>query len=175
MRLIIATAVYITAVVAANILSARYGMVPVLGTSLIVSAGTYAAGFALLARDFVHRYGGPRVAVAAVLAAGALSWVMASPGLAAASTVAFLTAESVDLLVFHPLRTRRGFVPAALVSNLVSAPVDTFVFLWLSGFGITTAAVSGQLVGKLVWATAVPLALYAAAAAYRWRRLEARA
>lgn len=154
---------YVAAVVLANVLTDHLGLVSV-GFGAVATAGTYAAGFALLARDFVHRYA-PHLGyvLAAIAVAGVLSWVLASPGLALASTGAFLAAELVDLVVFHPLRHRAGFVSAALASNVVSAPVDTLGFLWLAGFPVTLAAVEGQLLGKLVWATLLPLGLYVVA------------
>jgi uncharacterized PurR-regulated membrane protein YhhQ (DUF165 family) len=155
---IAATAIYIAAIVTANIMTEHLGLVPV-GFGLLVTAGTFAAGFALLARDFVHEAGGLRLVLAAIAIGAALSWFMATPALAIASTVAFTAAELVDLLVFTPLR-RHGFARAALASNAVSAPVDTVVFLALAGFPLTWPAVLGQLVGKLLWATLVPLALY---------------
>ena len=152
-------AAYVTAVVLANVVTARFGLVNV-GFGLMVTAGTYAAGFALLARDFVHRYGNRWYALAAIALGGLISWMMSTPALAVASTVAFVTAEIVDLAVFEPVRNGRGFVTAALVSNVVSAPVDTFVFLSLAGFPLTVVTVAGQFVGKVFWATMIPLALF---------------
>lgn len=158
MKLLLSAVAYAAAVVGANYLTSSYGLVPA-GFGLEVTAGTYAAGAALLARDFVQRYGGIRTALAAIAAGTAVSLVLADPRIALASAVAFLAAELVDLAVFTPLR-RRGFVRAALASNLASAPVDTLAFLALAGFPITLEAVGGQLLAKLAWATVVPLALY---------------
>lgn len=163
-----ATLIYAATVVLANVLTDQLGLVSV-GFGLLVTAGTYAAGLALLARDFVHRHAtavlGPRAgvsyALAAVLAAGVASWFLASPGLAVASTVAFLAAELVDLAVFLPTRERWGFLTGALTSNVVSAPIDTVLFLWIAGFPITADAVGGQFIGKVLWATIVPLAVWA--------------
>lgn len=126
----------------------------------MVTAGTYAAGFALLARDFVHRYGGRGWAISAIIAGAVISWFTASPALAIASTVAFISAEFIDLAVYMPIRSAKGFIQGALVSNVVSAPIDTVVFLTLAGFPVTAETVVGQFVGKVIWATAVPLALY---------------
>ena len=159
MRLTLSILAFAASIVAANYLTSEYGLVPG-GFGLLVTAGTYAAGFALLARDFVHRYGGVRWALAAVLAGSVASWFLASPGIAVASTVAFLGAELIDLLVFTPLRERKGFIPAALVSNIASAPTDTILFLWIAGFGVTAEAVGGQFIGKVLWATLIPLAIY---------------
>lgn len=170
MKLAIALAAYVGSIVAANVMAAHYGLVGV-GFGLLVSAGTFAAGFALVARDFVHKHGGVLYALAAIGVGSALSWWLSTPGLAVASTIAFTAAELVDLAVFTPAKARLGFAPSILLSNVVSAPVDTLLFLQISGFGITAAAVEGQLVGKLVWATIVPLALYVIAANAATRRV----
>lgn len=165
-----AITVYITAVVLANALTTHYGLVSA-GFGLMVTAGTYAAGAALLARDFVHRHAtgvlgnntGTLVVIASIAAAALVSLLTGtgSDRIVLASTIAFLTAEIIDLLVFIPLRERRGFGAAALGSNIVSAPVDTFVFLWIAGFAVTAEAVTGQLVAKLLWATVIPLTVWA--------------
>jgi uncharacterized PurR-regulated membrane protein YhhQ (DUF165 family) len=154
----VALTIYIAAIVGANVATAYWGVVPV-GFGLMVTAGTYFAGFALLARDFVQRFGGIAWVLVGILVGGVLSWWLATPQLALASCAAFLAAELVDLLVFTRLQ-QKGFIRAAAISNLISAPIDTFVFLGIAGFPITALLVVGQLVGKLLWATAVPLALY---------------
>jgi uncharacterized PurR-regulated membrane protein YhhQ (DUF165 family) len=164
----LAVAVYVAAVVLANVVTERLGLVSV-GFGLLVTAGTYAAGFALLARDFVHRFGGRRWALGAIALGGAISWALSSPALAVASTVAFVSAELVDMGVYEPIRRAKGFIQGALVSNIVSAPIDTVVFLSLAGFPLTVETVVGQFVGKVLWATALPLALY-----WLWRRFSSR-
>lgn len=160
------TIVYVATIVAANVLTARYQLVPA-GFGLHVAAGTYAAGFALFARDLLHRSAaatlGPRRGVAyvlgAILVAGLLSWVTSTPNLAVASTVAFVGAELVDLVVFTRVRRRAGLAAAILASNVVAAPVDTVAFLALAGFPITATVVGGQLLAKLAYATLIPLAV----------------
>lgn len=171
-----ATALYITAVVLANALTTHYGLVSA-GFGLLVTAGTYAAGAALLARDFVHRHAtavlgnqpGVLYVTGVIAAAGLISYLTGtgSDRIIIASTVAFLTAEAVDLLVFHPLRERRGFAPAALASNIVSAPTDTVMFLLIAGFPLTASAITGQLIAKILWATVVPLTIWAL---WNWRQ-----
>lgn len=152
----IAIACYVAAVVLANIVTEHLGLVSV-GFGLMVTAGTYAAGFALLARDFVHRYGNRYWALAAIAVGGCISWLASSPALAVASTVAFVSAELIDLGVYVPIRRTKGFIQGALASNVVSAPIDTLVFLSLAGFPVTYQTVGGQFMGKVLWATAVPL------------------
>ena len=157
---------FVAAVAAANALTARYGLIPV-GLGLTATAGTYAAGFCLLARDWVHDSAG-RVAVLAAI--GAASAVMAGPRLALASATAFVVSELADLVVYQPLR-RRGWLRAVIASNAVGAPVDTVLFLALAGFPIW-AAVPGQLLAKAT-ATAIPVAVVLAVRALLRHRVRA--
>lgn len=150
-----AIATYIGSIVAANWLTNRYGMIPV-GPGLAATAGTYAAGAALLLRDVVQDTGGRRAVVAAIAAGAGLSVWLSTPALAMASGAAFLISETADMAVYTPLR-HRGWGRAALASGVVGAVVDTVVFLWLAGFPIL-AGLAGQLVGKALWATAAPVA-----------------
>jgi uncharacterized PurR-regulated membrane protein YhhQ (DUF165 family) len=156
-RAAIALIAYILAIVAANWLTSRYGLVPVL-PGLLVTAGTYAAGAALLLRDVAQDAAGWFAVLAAIAVGGIASWLLASPALAVASVAAFLVAELADMAVYTPLR-RRGWARAVLVSNIVGAVLDTVVFLRLAGFGITSVGVAGQLVGKVVWAAILPVVL----------------
>lgn len=147
---------YIAAVVAANWLTNTYGFVPV-GFGLATTAGTYAAGVALLARDLVQDTAGRMAVLGAVTIGAALSWWLSTPQLAIASGAAFLVAELADMAVYTPLR-KRGWARAVLASNAVGAVLDTVVFLWLAGFPILPA-VPGQLVGKVLLATGAPVLL----------------
>lgn len=151
-----ALAAYIAAIVAANWLTTRYGLIP-MGFGLTATAGTYAAGLALLLRDVVQDVCGWRWVLAGI-AAGAILTAATSPALALASAVAFLLAELLDMAVYTPLR-ERGWVRAALLSGIAGAAVDTYAFLALAGFPVTAQSVGGQLVGKALWATALPVAV----------------
>lgn len=159
LRGIAALTAYIAAIVAANWLTTRYGLIPV-GFGLITTAGTYAAGAALLLRDAVQDTLGWRWVLAGIGAGAILTW-FTSPALAVASTVAFLLAELLDTAVYTPLRDR-GWARAALLSGIAGAVADTYAFLALAGFPITAQTVGGQLVGKAFWATAVPVLLVVA-------------
>jgi uncharacterized PurR-regulated membrane protein YhhQ (DUF165 family) len=150
MRRVLAVIAYLGSIVAANWLTARYGFVPV-GFGLAATAGTYMAGLAFVARDAVQDAAGRRVVLVALAGGAVLSWFASTPALALASAAAFLISELADMWVYTPLR-RRGYVRAAVVSNLVGAVVDTVAFLWLAGFGLAVATVGGQLVGK-TWVT----------------------
>lgn len=145
---------YIGSIAAANWLTSRYGMIPV-WPGLAATAGTYAAGAALLLRDMVQDTGGRRAVVAAIASGAALSAWLSTPALAIASGTAFLISETADMAVYTPLR-RRGWGRAALASGVIGSIADTVVFLWLAGFPIL-AGLAGQLVGKALWATAIPV------------------
>jgi uncharacterized PurR-regulated membrane protein YhhQ (DUF165 family) len=157
MKTITVLAAYVACIVLANVLTARFGMVPV-GFGLLATAGTYAAGLALLARDVVQDVAGRRAVLGAVIVGAGLSAWLSTPQLAVASGAAFLIAELADMGVYTPLR-RKGWARAVLASNAVGAVVDTVVFLWLAGFPLTVAALGGQMAGKLLWATLVPVVL----------------
>ncbi|RSM64069.1 hypothetical protein DMB66_21340 [Actinoplanes sp. ATCC 53533] len=154
-------------VVAANGLTARFGLVPV-GFGLTATAGTVVAGLTLFARDWVHDVVGRRAVLACIAVGAFLSAVLAGPALAVASAAAFTLSELADLLVYQPLR-RRGFLRAVLASNMVGAPLDTIVFLALAGFPVWSA-LPGQLWVK-AWATLIPVAAVLAARALLRHRL----
>lgn len=145
-RKVLALAAYIGSIVVANWATDMFGLVPI-GFGLMVTAGTFAAGAALLTRDWVQQTSGKVAALIAILAGAALSWWLSNPALAVASGLAFLVSELVDMGVFTPIRKRT--LPGAVVaSSVVSAPVDTILFLHLAGFGVTWQAVLGQFLVK---------------------------
>lgn len=158
-------------VVLANVATARLGMVPA-GFGLLVSAGTYTAGAALALRDALDRNGGLRWVLPALAAGIGLSAVLAGPALATASAVAFGLGELTDLLVFRQLR-RRTLAGAVVASNAAGAAVDTLVFLPLAGFGLTAAAVGGQVLVKAGWITVAALLVLATVRATRPRTVTA--
>lgn len=159
-----ALAAFVGSVVLANALVEHVGPVGV-GFGLMAPAGVYVAGAAFLLRDVVDRTLG-RAAVLGAIAAGAALAALISPALAVASAVAFAASELVDLAVFAPLE-RRGFVLAAVASNVAGAVVDSVLFLSIA-FG-SLAFLEGQIVGKL-WVTAAFVAAAALVAAARRTR-----
>lgn len=155
---LLALFVYIGAILVANILTANFGLVSV-GFGLLVSAGTYSAGFALLSRDFVHTFLGIRGVLVGIATGLAISWFLATPALAMASAVAFFIAEVADPIAYVRFRPR-GFARAAFISNITSTPIDTLLFLWIAGFPLMFESIAGQLIGKILWATILPLAIH---------------
>lgn len=159
---LLATA-FLGCILAANYVTTELGMIPV-GFGLVATAGTYFAGLTFVLRDSLQDLAG-KWAVMVLIAAGAgLSYLVSDPFIALASGVAFLASEAADLLVYTPLR-RRGYIRAAVASNVVGAFVDTVLFLWIAGFPIADA-IAGQMVGKL----GITLVVVLAVAGYRTRR-----
>lgn len=167
---------FIATIVAANIVTTRYGMVPV-GLGLTATAGTYFAGLAFILRDLVQDKAGRTWVATLIVAGGALSFLMCAPfisgpqtgpatwwRIALASMTAFLLSEATDFAVYTPLR-RRGYIRAAVASNVVGATLDTAVFLSIAGIPLK-AAFAGQMVGKI----AVTLAVVVLVAAIRYAR-----
>lgn len=172
--LVSATA-FVVAIVLANWLTDRYGFVAV-GFGLSATAGTFAAGATFTLRDQVQDSWG-RAAVLAVIAIGVVvSWFVSSAALATASGAAFLISELADFAVYTPLR-RRNWSLAVLLSGLVGAVVDSFVFLWIA-FGresVTRASIGGQVLGKMWAVAAVWLVILAITAVARSREASATA
>lgn len=158
-----AAALFLGCIVAANYVTTEYGMVPV-GFGLVATAGTYFAGLTFVLRDSLQDLAGKWVVVGLIVVGAGLSFLVSAPFIALASGVAFLVSEIADLLIYTPLR-RRGYVRAAVASNVVGAFVDTVLFLWIAGFPIADA-IAGQMVGKL----AITLVVVLAVAGVRVRR-----
>lgn len=151
---IAAAAAFLGCILAANYVTTEYGMVPV-GFGLMATAGTYFAGLTFVLRDTVQDGLGKAWTAFLIVLGAVLSYAVADPFIALASGVAFLAAEAADLAIYTPLR-RRGYVRAAIASNVVGAVLDTVLFLWIAGFPIA-GAWQGQVVGKLSITLAVVL------------------
>lgn len=162
-------AAFLACIIAANIVTTWLDMVWVFG--LTATAGTYFAGATFVLRDTIQDALGKRVVVALIVTGAALSLALSPfftdstnlpPGVTAtsialASGAAFLCAELVDFTIYTPLRAH-GYVRAAIASNIAGAIVDTILFLWISGFGVTGSIFAGQITGKLA-VTAVVVVL----------------
>jgi len=152
---------YLGSVVLANWLTTHYGFIDV-GFGEMATAGTFAAGGALVVRDFLQDAVG-RLGVAALIIIGAgLSYLVADPFIAKASGCAFLVSEALDMVVYTPLRKRAkrfGDVRWALavtVAMVFGAVADTVVFLWVAfGRAAVMPALPGQLIGKAEVAAAL--------------------
>lgn len=141
--------IYVASVLAANWLTEHVGMVPI-GPGLSVTAGTFAAGVTLLARNLGQPVIGRARIVALMLLGCGLSWYLAAPWLAVASASAFAISELADMAVYSKMRAR-GWSRAVLLAALVGGIADTLVFLHFAGrvIPVTASLVIGQVVVKV--------------------------
>jgi uncharacterized PurR-regulated membrane protein YhhQ (DUF165 family) len=157
---------FLGCILAANYVTSRFGLVPVGLFGLVATAGTYFIGLTFVLRDLLHDTAGRRWTLAVIAAGAVLSFAVASPAIALASAAAFALSETADLAVYSPLR-RRGYLRAAVASNVVGAAVDTVVFLTVAGFPLADAF-AGQMVGKLI------ITALAVVAVLAWRAVRRR-
>ncbi len=141
-------AVYLIAIVAANLLVARFGpSVTVLNAFLFI-------GLDLSTRDRLHDAWcgrGLTWKMAALIAAGSfLSWLLnrAAGPIALASFAAFAAAGVADTMVYS-LLGRQARLVKMNGSNLVSAAVDSLVFPTLAFGALLWPIVLGQFIAKV--------------------------
>ncbi|MYU20779.1 VUT family protein [Streptomyces sp. SID8352] len=159
---------YIATIPAANLAVTHFGVVPV-GLGYTAPAGVYAVGLALVLRDVAREAAGRAAVLAAIVVGAGMSWWLADPALAVASTAAFVLAETMDFAVYEPLR-RRGLLVAMLASNAVGLAADSLIFLRLA-FG-SLEYLPGQLLGK-TWMTLAAVAVIAVISRRRVRAVAA--
>lgn len=152
-------AVYLAAIVAANVSAATWGPeVTILNALLFI-------GLDLSLRDKLHHRWmrqaylehRPRRAwlrMGALIAAGGVLSYVAVPAagpIATASAVAWVLAGAVDAVVYHVVYgfTGKG-TRAVMASNTVSAGVDSLVFPTLAFGALLPAVVLGQWLAKVV-------------------------
>ncbi|RHH25816.1 VUT family protein [Desulfovibrio sp. AM18-2] len=107
-------------------------------------------GFIFVVRDYAQRRVGHKV-LWAMLVGCVVSWYMATPQLAVASAAAFAVGELGDWALYT--FTNRPFSQRILISSLVSAPLDSIVFLGLIGLATPWSVVImslSKLVGALL-------------------------
>lgn len=119
-----------------------------IGFGLAAPSGVLFAGAQLTLRDLIHGRLGTSRTLCVIGLSSPLTAVVASPALAVASIATFLSAETADLAVYSRLRTR-GYAIAVFGSNVVSAVVDSILFLAMA-FGLAQVAIGtvGMTVGK---------------------------
>lgn len=154
---VIAAALVLGSLIAANWVTTDYGFIPV-GFGFEATAGTLFAGVMLASRDAVQDALGRWAVVAMIILGTAVSFLISAPEIAIASAVAFGVAELLDFAVYTPIRNRsvigdKRWAVAVVLSNIVGAFADTVIFLGIAfGLGAIGPALPGQMVGKL-WAT----------------------
>ncbi|MGJ3265584.1 MAG: queuosine precursor transporter [Salinarimonas sp.] len=97
--------------------------------------GAFTYPFAFLVTDLANRRFGPagarRVVYAGFALAVALSIYFATPRIAIASGIAFLSAQLLDIAIFNTLRAKAWWV-APLTSSVLASALDTALFFSLA-------------------------------------------
>jgi uncharacterized PurR-regulated membrane protein YhhQ (DUF165 family) len=142
---------FVALVLLANWLASRY-VVHVPLTPYDAPAGVFCIGAVLVLRDWLQQLGGLRRTMPLVYAAGLLSWLVGDLAgwtslekIAVASVVAFTVSETVEALVFTPIRSQNLTLGVALSATIGNA-LDSYIFLSLA-FS-STAFFWGQFWGK---------------------------
>ncbi|MGH6854771.1 MAG: VUT family protein [Aestuariivirga sp.] len=138
------TAAYVLSIVLVNWLFVAIPPLPTPFGALYLA--TLVVGAVFVLRDYAQREIGHKILLATLLA-GIITWYMVDPGLAIASLTAFFISETADWAIYS--FTKRPLQSRILVSSLVSVPLDTVAFLYLTGF-LTPASFSTEVVSKAV-------------------------
>lgn len=142
-KLILAVGAMALVVLASNILVQH--PIQAFGLQDWLTWGAFTYPFAFLVTDLANRRFGPAAARKVVYAgfalAVALSIYFATPRIAIASGVAFLSAQLVDVAIFNALRARAWWV-APLTSSVLASALDTALFFSL-------AFACGPVIGEL--------------------------
>lgn len=95
--------------------------------SLEFNIGDIVVGVIYLLRDFTQREIQQKVLLATLLGA-MISYFLADKSVAIASVLAFTVGETLDWIIYTI--SKKPFSQRLLWSSLISAPIDSFVFLW---------------------------------------------
>jgi uncharacterized PurR-regulated membrane protein YhhQ (DUF165 family) len=143
-------AAYLGLVVLANWLASAY--IVEVGFGYVAPAGVFAIGTVLVLRDWLQQLVGLWWTMPLVYAAGLISWLVGDVAgwtrlekIAVASVVAFTVSETLEALVFTPLR-KRNLTIGVLLSGLAGNALDSYLFLTIA-FG-NLSFFAGQFIGK---------------------------
>lgn len=155
------TAFYISSVVAANLITANTGPVPI--GPFLVTWGTFLIGATLVLRDFVqlrHGCGASYQAILVALVLSAVASVVLHDPLAitGASAIAFAFSEIIDTELFT--RVRSSLAGRIFLSGTVSGLADSAIFVVLGLSPLTTgfvpwAFIPSAIVGQYLVKTAM--------------------
>jgi len=130
-------ACYVGLVILANWLASAY-VVDIPLTPYTAPAGVFCIGAVLVLRDWIQQLRGLYWTMPLVYTAGLISWAAgdlagwtALEKIAIASVVAFTVSETVEAVVFTPIRNRNLSLGVAL-SGTVGNAIDSFLFLQIA-------------------------------------------
>nr|WP_188911865.1 queuosine precursor transporter [Salinarimonas ramus] len=131
--LLVAVAAMAVVVLSSNILVQH--PIQALGLQDWLTWGAFTYPFAFLVTDLANRRFGPagarKVVYAGFALAVALSIYLATPRIAIASGIAFLSAQLVDVAIFNALRAKAWWL-APLTSSILASALDTALFFSLA-------------------------------------------
>jgi uncharacterized PurR-regulated membrane protein YhhQ (DUF165 family) len=160
---------YVGLAILANWLASRYVVSVPLTGGLVAPAGVFCIGGILVLRDWFQQLTNLWTSLALVYVAGVVSYLAGTAlgwtslqKVALASLAAFTVSETLEAVVFTPLR-RQSLTIGVAASSLIGNAVDSWLFLTLA-FG-STAFFWGQFWGKTEM-IAVGVALTAARRAW---------
>jgi uncharacterized PurR-regulated membrane protein YhhQ (DUF165 family) len=154
MKASVLAGLYLAAVVAANLVIARYGAKATIPVAFLL------VGFTLSTRDALHLLWGSSVKrnmALLILIGGALTYALnAGAGrVALASVAAFAISEALDAIVFEMNRGKPRVV-ASDRSNFAGAAADSLIFLPLAFGGFPVALIllqfAAKFLGGALWA-----------------------
>lgn len=134
------------------------------GFGFSAPSGVLIIGLALLLRDLLHQTAGKQTVLIAMVIGVALSFLI-NPAVAVASACAFALSEFADLAVYVRVRDISADL-AMVMSGIVGAVIDSFVFLYLA-FGSITYW-QGQIIGKVEMTLLLVLSLRGWRAVSQW-------
>ncbi len=121
--------------------------------------GAFTYPLCFLVTDLTNRMHGPamarRIVYVGFAAAVVLSILLATPRIAAASGLAFLTAQLLDVTVFDRMR-RRAWWQAPLASSMIGSAMDTALFFSLAFYGTGLPWLT-LAIGDFLWKAAFAL------------------
>jgi len=169
-KIALAIIVYVSAIVAANLLIAEYG------PSVSIINAFALIGLDLALRDYLHQVWSsnrlPKM-LALIGTAGGISYALnpATERIAIASLVAFTIAGLVDWLVYDRLKDHPWMIRSN-GSNIAGAGADSFLFPAIAfGFPLLIPIMLGQFAAKIMggflWSTLIGYACDAAARRHR--------
>jgi len=135
---------YLSSIVLGNIMVHSLGLVTILG--LTFPAGAIAIGLTFSARDCVQERYGKFGCWVWMLVASVITFAF-NQQLALASVCAFFISELSDWAIYTS--TGGSFKKRLLLSNLVSTPLDSLIFVLLA-FGPIWPAIWGQTIVKML-------------------------
>lgn len=143
---------YLLSILLANWLVHRFGIIDL--EWIMFPAGAVAIGLTFSARDFVQRYYGRWGCWIWMITACIITYFV-NQKLAMASVAAFLCSETIDWILFT--FTPYSFRKRIMISNVISTPIDSIVFVTIA-FGWFWPAVWGQALVKFI-SSLIPILL----------------